>query len=288
MIDRWVMSLRAANRSPATIRTYRAGLSDYTRWLTANGATLETATSDHVDAWLADLVTSRRPATARVRHAAVRAFYRWAVTADVLAADPTVTIRSPKVVDPLVPIVSDRVVRLLLDDCTQTGDLTGVRDGAMIRVLIDTGMRASELVGIRVGDIEDGTVVVSAKGRVRRVHLSMSTVDAIDRWLIVRQAHRFGGLPWLWLGARGRYTVAGLAQMLRTRSARAGVDPVHPHQFRHSAAAWWKGAGGSDAVLMAQFGWSSPVMLARYGRVVAEQQSIEAHGRLAPGDRFGD
>lgn len=213
MIDRWVMSLRAANRSPATIRTYRAGLSDYTRWLTANGATLETATSDHVDAWLADLVTSRRPATARVRHAAVRAFYRWAVTADVLAADPTVTIRSPKVVDPLVPI---------------------------------------------------------------------------DRWLIVRQAHRFGGLPWLWLGARGRYTVAGLAQMLRTRSARAGVDPVHPHQFRHSAAAWWKGAGGSDAVLMAQFGWSSPVMLARYGRVVAEQQSIEAHGRLAPGDRFGD
>jgi integrase len=49
------------------------------------------------------------------------------------------------------------------------------------------------------------------------------------------------------------------------RGREAGVD-VYPHKFRHTFSHNWLDNGGAEGDLMELNGWSSPQMLARYGR----------------------
>ena len=81
-------------------------------------------------------------------------------------------------------------------------------------------------------------------------------------------------------------TDSGIAQMLERRCAQAGMDKVHPHQFRHTAAHTWLAAGGSEVSAMRNFGWRSRTMLSRYGASVADERARDEAHRLALGDRL--
>jgi integrase len=60
-------------------------------------------------------------------------------------------------------------------------------------------------------------------------------------------------------------TTSGVYQMIRRRS-RATCVEVNPHKFRHTFSHNWLDNGGTEGDLMELNGWSSPQMLARYGR----------------------
>ena len=59
-------------------------------------------------------------------------------------------------------------------------------------------------------------------------------------------------------------TDSGVRQMLERRCKDAGVDPIHPHQFRHTMAHRWFAAGGQETDLMRLAGWRSREMVGRY------------------------
>jgi site-specific recombinase XerD len=46
-----------------------------------------------------------------------------------------------------------------------------------------------------------------------------------------------------WLGKKGPFTDSGVRQMLERRCADAGIDAIHPHQFRHTMAHDWLASG---------------------------------------------
>jgi site-specific recombinase XerD len=71
------LHLRAANRSDNTIESYLESVQQAEAYLTARGRTLLDARRADLEAFVADLLTRRAPATAASRYKALRVLYRW-------------------------------------------------------------------------------------------------------------------------------------------------------------------------------------------------------------------
>jgi integrase len=74
--------------------------------------------------------------------------------------------------------------------------------------------------------------------------------------------------------------------MLRRRARRAGIEHLHPHMFRHTAAHQWQANGGSEVDAMRLFDWRSRQMVARYGASAADERAHEAARQMRLGDRY--
>jgi len=283
------VSLRSRNRSPRTIKSYLEALDLYVEF--AVGAGFPTAVDrinrDHIETFLADQLTRWRPKTAQIRYGALRQFLKWCVEEGEITASPMVNIKPPTVPEVPVPVVSDDDLRKLLKACEGPG-FEERRDTAILRLFIDCGLRLAEVTGLKLDDVDWDLEVVGVVGkgsRPRAVPYGSKTAQSLDRYLRVRKRHAQKDLPNLWLGTKGPLTPNGIAQMLRRRCDKAGIDRLHPHQLRHTAAhVAAKSLGDSD--MMRIFGWRSRQMLLRYGASGADERARDAYKRLAPGDRL--
>src|SRR5262249_27159091 len=71
------LRLRAGNKSPTTIKTYCSAPTQLAAFLEANGMppAVTHIAREHVEAFLADLLTRRSPSTAKTRHGGLQVFF---------------------------------------------------------------------------------------------------------------------------------------------------------------------------------------------------------------------
>lgn len=196
-------------------------------------------------------------------------------------AEPSVPDAPPDVLTP------DQLAALF--DACRGRAFDDRRDLAMLLVFADTGCRLGEVHGLAVDDLdrEHRTLRVTGKGsRTRVVAIGDRTLDALNRYVRARRVHNHAHRPELWLGRNGALTPSGVAQIVKRRGTEAGIDGLHPHQFRHTFAHAWLSAGGQEGDLMMLAGWSSPAMARRYGRSAAADRAVDAHRALSPVDRL--
>lgn len=297
LLGSWTRSLRAAGRTPATIDAYLADARGFIDHL--GDLDLVDATRRDVEGYLvACRDRGLADATVARRYRSLRQLYRWLDEEDELPGpSPMAKMSPPKVVDNPPPMPSDDDVRALLAACRSEvkasngrhGKFEQVRDTAIVLVLATTGIRASELIGMRVADahLDAETITVTGKGgRTRVVPLLFQPLEQVDRYLRTRRRHPFAKYPELWLGERGPLTDSGLRQMLERRCADAGIDRINPHAFRHRFAHVAKIRGLSDENLMVLAGWSTPQMLARYGRSAQAERAQQAARALFGEERL--
>ena len=112
-------SLRAANKSPKTIRSD----SDSARLLDSflrdsfGVTSVASITRDHIETFMGDTLERWKPTTAAVRYRSLQQLFKWLTGEGEMPADPIARMKPPAVPEVPVPVVSDNELRKLLKAC---------------------------------------------------------------------------------------------------------------------------------------------------------------------------
>lgn len=289
LVESWRISLAALNKSPQTLVSYTRAATLYIDWCEEHDIA-DPLLKLSIQKFHADtLAHGTEPNTARLRHYALKSFFKWMRDEGETDADPFAGMGPPKMHSKVVPSLSDEQVNALLAACRKKPGkdprFVDIRDEAILRFMIETGIRSAELIAMGLGDIELTSmraIIVKGKGfKGRVVPFSASTAASVDRYLRARKKVAKPGNNKLWITTWGtpmKYST--LVDTLKEKSRKAGVDKFHPHRTRHTAATRWLIKGGSEGGLMAIAGWSSRSMIDRYAGASAAERAIEEAKRL--------
>ena len=177
------------------------------------------------------------------RHfATLRNFYKYLLTEQVLAADPTEFLVSPKQWSRLPKYLNREEIERLLA-APNPAKPNGQRDRDMLELLYASGLRVSELCAVETSDVqlEMGYVRVTGKGNKQRlVPVGEPALRAISEYLqsgrpliLKTRASRY-----LFVTSRGsRMTRQCFWNLLNIYGRQAGIfRALTPHVIRHSFA----------------------------------------------------
>lgn len=209
---------------------------------------------------------------------AVRSFFRYVLKREILAADPTETVLTPKQEKPIPRYLGvDEMFRLL--DSIETDSLFGRRNRAIFETLYSTGIRVSELAGLNLADVDFDrqTIRVTGKGnRERIVPVGRKAVDAIadyrkalGREIPEGKARQRA----LFLNYRaGRLSARSIRRILEKTVRACGLTvPVSPHGMRHSFATHLLDAGADLRVVQELLGHQSLSTTQKYTHVTIDK-----------------
>jgi site-specific recombinase XerD len=281
--------LRAEGLADRSITIYGQAITYFSRWLEAQGraATLDEFTRPAIREWLAQLADRLEPGTVKTRYRGLFRFAGWLVDEEELAENPMRTLSPPEPKAKPVPVLTDDELAALLKACAGK-EFRDRRDEAIIRLLLDCGIRVSELCALTVDgvDLDQGMALVKGKGsKVRPIYFGARTTRALDRYLRDRAKQRWQHLDALFLTQRGALSPDGARERMTVRGTQAGIENLHPHRFRHTFAHDYLMNGGQERDLKRLAGWTSDVMLERYGASAADARAKAAAQRMKRGDR---
>lgn len=233
-LARFLRALQAKNRSPLTLRAYRADVLQFLAWLEANtyAPTADRVVRADITEYLAGLGHRKVCGVSRARKlAAIREFFRFLELEGRIAKSPAIGVETPK-------REKNQRAWLLPDEYRAMLAAAGAspRDFAILTVFLQTGVRVSELCGLRLSDVdlENPVINVRGKGQVERpIELEKKGIAAIKSWLAVRpnvlNEHLFLNCDGEPIGERGVRKIVCKYRM------RAGITKrASCHSFRHT------------------------------------------------------
>ena len=238
-LECFLTRLRAAsNRSPHTLRAYRADLEAFA----AKFPGLSPSELDrvHVRRHLAELQSGKSSRATVLRKAsALRSFVKFLRAEGELKRDPFLGVPLPKRARCLPKFLTEAEMEQVLAASTSGGDQAAARDRGIVELLYSSGLRRTELATLNVGDVDflSGTVRVFGKGSKERiVPVGGEALSSLRHYLRARGAPA-DGAP-LFCSLRGaRLSSEGVAFVVRRWIKRCSLlKNVTPHVFRHSFA----------------------------------------------------
>src|SRR4051794_29920100 len=127
LLTSWRRSLAARRVSPATIATYTSAVERLADFLAANGmpTRLGAIRREHVEAFIADLLTRRSPATAHNRYRGSQAFFTWALEDGEIKTSPMANMKPPRLPEAPPPVLREAQLQALLDACARDKTYNG-------------------------------------------------------------------------------------------------------------------------------------------------------------------
>jgi len=248
---------------------------------------LETVSRDDLVDFLAGLYRQKLESKSVARHlVSLRNFFRFAQIQELIPADPSINLESPKIRRSLPGYLRlEEVERLLAQPDAKTP--FGLRDRAMLEVLYSAGLRVSELVGLRVSDLDTkvGCVRCIGKGdKERIVPIGKKALGMVERYLRDARPKLIGkaaSSATLFVNRRGgALSRVGVWKILSGYGRRAGLRvPLTPHMLRHSFATHLLERGADLRCVQLMLGHADISTTQIYTHVVEERlkQVYKAH-----------
>jgi integrase/recombinase XerC len=250
LVEQYLEHVRVEKRLAArTVELYSLDLRRLCDHAAQAGVELAQVQSAHIRRWVAQMHSGGRSGRGiALILSGWRGFYAWLGRQGLVTSNPVQDVRGPKAPKPLPKALSvDDAVQLAGYENAQADPWLEARDAAMVELLYGCGLRIGEVVGLdalaSAGargwiDLQAAEAHVLGKGGKRRtVPMGSKAVEAVQRWLAVREQIASPQAA-LFLGRHGtRLTPQAMWQRLKRRSLLAGLAaPVHPHMLRHSFA----------------------------------------------------
>jgi integrase/recombinase XerD len=262
-----------------TLSAYRRDLKTFGAWLEKDRKqSLNSAVSGDVEAYLAwRFAGHAQPRSAARYTSALKRFYRYLLRENLISADPTLNLDSPKLPRALPKTLTESDVEHLLDS-TDTHTPLGLRDRAMLETLYATGLRVSELVGLKLTavNLNDGVLRVTGKGnKDRLVPLGEEAVLWLKRYLTEARPLLLGKQlsDAVFVTARGDgMTRQAFWYLIKRCALVAGVTrPLSPHTLRHAFATHLLNHGADLRVVQMLLGHSDISTTQIYTHVARER-----------------
>jgi len=271
--ERVAVAAFIAGYSDPTRRSYATDLRIFSSWCHDHGVGLFDVQRAHLELfarWMEQ--QGRMPSTIGRRLSTLSSFYRYCQLEDILAKNPALNVRRPKIHHESRTLGLDRNELGALLVQAGLGDL---RDGALITLLALNGLRVSEALNADIDDLstERGhrTLSIVRKGGKRViVPLAPRTGRALDLYI----ADRTSGPIFLGLegGRMDRYCAD---RMVKRRARRAGITKrISPHSLRHSFITAALDAGVPLRDVQEAASHADPRTTMRYDRA---RQSLDRH-----------
>jgi integrase/recombinase XerD len=260
--------------SPNSIAAYNRDLSNFGLFLSARELDFERIDSAVATEFEISL-KERGLALSSINRAvsALKTFYKF-VSREYAISDPTTEMSANRLPRKLPKALTISEITSLLDSTVRIGDLTALRDRAILEVLYGTGARVSEVVGINLADLgksmltgdEVTTLKLRGKGSKERiVPLGNFAKIAIENYLIrlrptyLEKAKSGKTTSALFLNSKGtRLSRQSAWQTVIDAADATGLTgKVSPHVFRHSYATHLLDGGADIRVVQELLGHSS-------------------------------
>ncbi len=267
---------RERSLSDNTIRAYVGDVESFSIHLKALGVEdVSTLNISHLRSWLANQQSKGASRTTLSRRAtSIKLFTKWAYKNGLIPNDVGANLATPKAHRILPEILdvksADLAMQSLETFAEESGELTAIRNLAMVEMLYASGARVSELCGLNLKDIdyERSTIRVIGKGSKERViPIGRPAIAALEKWLKVRLqlANEKSGEA-VFLGARGKRI-----DQRQVREVVYKTIELGPHALRHSAATHLLEGGADLRTVQEILGHASLSTTQIYTHVSAER-----------------
>lgn len=269
-----------------TLAAYSSDLTQFDRWL--QGKHLAAADNRDITAFLYERRQQGTANRSAIRTlSSLRRYYAYLLREELIAADPTRLIDSPRPGRLLPASLSETDVEALL----QAADILqplGIRDRTMLELLYATGLRVSELVMLNFQQISlrQGCVRIIGKGnRERLVPFGEDALEWLERYLTGARPQILGNRisDYLFVTGRGTHmTRQAFWHIIKRYAGQAGISGhLSPHTLRHAFATHLLNHGADLRVVQMLLGHADLSSTQIYTHI-AQQRLKELHSKFHP------
>lgn len=230
VINEYLLSMRLANMSAATIHQYRFFLETFFKDRQGPFSALP---PDEIQNWLIHNQKKLKATTIRRRLTILSSFYKFCVEEDYLEMSPIKRRWYPRLPKPM-PRYLEKVDIAKVRQVSEKGQL---RNRVLVEFLLATGCRIGEnhKLNRKEVNLENRTAIVTGKGnKVREVHFTEKCALLLERYLETREDDH----PALFISERGtRLGIRRQQEIVKEIGEKAKlIGSLYPHRFRHTFA----------------------------------------------------
>lgn len=231
-IDIYKMFLVAKKVEGCTERTLQYYGDELKKFREGIGKPIPEIKTDDIRLYIAKLAIERGVSAVTQNNVLriLRSFFGWCTAEEYVPRNPTLKMKKIKTPKRIKKAFSEMEIEKIRNAARDK------RERAVIEVLLSTGVRVGEIEFIQREDITGDSIIVYGKGQKERyVYLNAKAQLAIREYLKERNDDN----PYLFVGQakpHNRLKQSWYESNLRDLGRSIGIENVHPHRFRRTAA----------------------------------------------------